>query len=123
MELVTLIESALAAGAAASAKDTASQAIKDSYNGLKVLLLRKFADKPKGKEILIDHEEDPDTYEKPLKRALAEAHVEDDPAISEAARRLMTLVQPQQIGIGKYHVQNTGPIQGQVIGDRNQVTQ
>jgi hypothetical protein len=28
-------------------------------------------------------------------------------------------VQPQQFGIGKYTIQNTGPVQVQVIGDSN----
>ncbi len=123
MDSVTLIESALVAGAAASAKDTASTAVKDAYNGLKALIVRKFSGKSKAQEMLADHEEDPETYEKPLKKVLIEAHVEQEQEILEAARKLMTLVQPQQMGMGKYNVQNTGPVQGQVIGEQHQVTQ
>src|SRR5713226_5973678 len=122
MDSVTLIESALVAGAAASAKDTASTAVKDAYNGLKALIVRKFSGKSKAQEMLADHEEDPETYEKPLKKVLIEAHVEQEQEILEAARKLMTLVQPQQMGMGKYNIQNTGTVQGQVIGEHNQVT-
>ena len=123
MDPITLIESALVAGAAAATKDTASEAIKDAYHSLKNLLLRKFAGKPKAQETLVDHEEDPENYEKPLKKFLTQEHIDQDQDILEAARQLMTLVQPQQIGMGKYNIQNTGTVQGQVIGEHNQVTQ
>jgi hypothetical protein len=43
MDPVTLILTALVAGAAASVKDTANQAVKDAYNGLQDLIKRKFA--------------------------------------------------------------------------------
>ncbi len=52
MDPISLIETALVTGAATSAKDTASQAIKDAYSGLKMLLSRLFADKPKAQVIL-----------------------------------------------------------------------
>ena len=38
MDPVTLILTALAAGATASLKDTANQTVKDAYNGLKALI-------------------------------------------------------------------------------------
>src|SRR5258708_6599048 len=118
MDPITLIVTALVAGVA----NTANQAVKDAYNGLKTLILRKFADKPKAQEILADHEQDPETYEKPLKKALTEAHLEEDQAILEAAQRVMTLVQPQQAAMGKYNVQITGNVQGFAQGDHQQVT-
>src|ERR1700722_6846176 len=43
MDPVTLIVAALVAGAAAGLKDTASSAIKDAYNGLRGLVLRRLA--------------------------------------------------------------------------------
>ena len=118
MDPITLIVTALVAGVA----DTANQAVKDAYNGLKTLILHKFADKPKAQETLADHEQDPETYEKPLKKALTEAHIEEDQAILEAAQRVMTLVQPQQAAMGKYNVQITGNVQGFAQGDHQQVT-
>lgn len=42
MDPISLLVGALAAGAQAALKDTASTAIKDAYNGLKNLIVRKF---------------------------------------------------------------------------------
>jgi hypothetical protein len=123
MDPVSLIEGALVAGAAASAKDTASQAVKDAYAGLKILLDRLFAEKPKAQVILDEHEADPETYERPLKKLLAEVHADQDADLLAAAQRVMTLVQPQQVGLGKFTIQNTGAVQGQNIGDHQQITQ
>lgn len=123
MDPVSLIETALITGAAASAKDTASQAIKDAYNSLKTLLSRLFADKPKAQIILEEHATDPETYEKPLKKFLTEAHAAQNSELLAAAKQVMTLVQPQQTGMGKYTIQNIGPVQGQTIGEGNTITQ
>jgi hypothetical protein len=35
----------------------------------------------------------------------------------------LTLVQPQQAGLGKFTIQNNAPVQGQTIGDHNTITQ
>lgn len=75
MDPVSLIEAALVAGAAASAKDTTSQAVKDAYSSLKMGVSRLLASKPKALITLDDHQADPETYAKPLKKELAEAHV------------------------------------------------
>jgi hypothetical protein len=123
MDPVSLIEAALVAGAAAGAKDTTSQSVKDAYIGLKTLLSHLFAEKPHAQVILDEHETDPETYEKPLKKLLTEAHADQDADLLAAAERVMTLVQPQQIGMGKYTIQNTGTVQGQNIGDNQQITQ
>jgi hypothetical protein len=108
MDPVSLIETALVTGAAASAKDTASQAVKDAYTGLKSLLSRLFADKPNAQVILDEHEADPQTYKKPLKKLLTEAYADQYADLLAAAEHLMTLVQPQQIGTGNITIQNTG---------------
>ena len=123
MDPVSLIEAALVAGAAAGAKETTSQAVKDAYTGLKTLLSRLFVEKPHAQIILDEYETDPETYEKPLKKLLTEAHADQDAALLAAAEQVMTLVQPQQIGMGKYTIQNTGTVQGQNIGDHQQITQ
>jgi hypothetical protein len=76
MDPVSLIEAALVAGAAASTQDVASQAVKDAYAGLKTLLNRLFADKPKAQVILEEHEADHETYQKPLKKLVKSAKSE-----------------------------------------------
>lgn len=122
MDPLTLILTALTAGLAASVKDTASTAVKDAYIGLKTLIQHKFEDKPKAQAALVEYEEDPDTYEKPLTKALTEDHLDQDEAILVAARHLMTLIQPQQAGTGHNIVQNTVPVQGQIIENTGTVT-
>ena len=118
---VTLILTALTAGAAASVKETASAAVKDTYSGLKNLLQRRFEGKPKAQAALEDHEKDPETYEKPLTTALADAYIDQDQEILEVAKHLMALVHPQQVGMGKYNIQITGNVQGYAQGDHQQV--
>ncbi len=123
MDDLNLILTALATGAATGLQQTAGTAIKEAYNGLKALIQHKFANQPKAQAALVDYEDDPDTYEKPLRKALSANHLEEDDEILAAAQRLITLVQPQQAGMGKYTIQNTGSVQGQVIGDHANVTQ
>jgi hypothetical protein len=43
--------------------------------------------------------------------------------IQEAARHLLTVLRPQQAGFGKFTIQNKGPVQAQIIGDHNTITQ
>ena len=123
MDPVSLIEAALVAGAAASVKDTTTQAAKDAYTGLKTLLSHLFAEKPHAQVILDEHKTDPETYEKPLKKLLTEAHADQDADLLAAAERLLTLVQPQQAGLGKFTIQNNASVQGQTVGDYNAITQ
>ena len=122
MDNLNFLLQALATGAVAGMQQTASTAIKDAYYGLKALIQRKSTDQQKVATILVEYEEDPDTYEKPLRKVLSASHLDQDEEIISAARELMTLVQPQQLGMGKYSVQNTGNVQGQIIGDHADVT-
>lgn len=122
MDFATLITTALATGAASSVKDTADQAVKDAYNGLKTLIQRKFANKPAAETALAEYEKQPDVWREPLKHIIKEAELDQDQKIIAAAQQLVQLVQPQQAAMGKYNVQITGNIQGYVQGDNQQVT-
>jgi hypothetical protein len=95
---------------------------KKEKEGLKALIQRKFEGKPNAQAALVEYEEDPETYEKPLKKALLETHVDTEQDVVEAAQRVLTLIQPQQAAMGKYNIQNTGSVQGQVMGDHANVT-
>ena len=122
MDPITLIQTALVAGAAAGGQAVASDAIKDTYAGLKALIQRKLAGKPSAELALTEHETDPETWEAPLKKALVQEQVDQDQEVLEAAQRVMKLVQPQQAAMGKYNVQITGNVQGFTQGDYQQVT-
>lgn len=122
MDPITLILTALATGAAASVKDTTNTAVKDAYNALKSLVQNKFEGRKKAIDALVDYEDDPDTYEKPLKKALTEMHLDEEKKIIETAQKLMAQVNPQQAAMGKYNVQITGNIEGFAQGDYQTVS-
>ncbi|MGW3958489.1 RIP homotypic interaction motif-containing protein [Amycolatopsis sp. NPDC005003] len=102
IEAVELVVTALAAGAAAGAKDTATTAVKDAYAGLK-----------SGVRRLLGRDELPDDPEE-LAAELTEANVGDDAEVLEAARAVLRETEPH----GKYHVTVTDS-KGVQIGDGN----
>ena len=122
MDPVSVVLAALSAGATAAAQDTVSQAVKDAYAGLKMLVKKRFEKKPHAEMALAEYEHDPDTWEKPLQKSLVEAGVDQDEAIVWQAQQVLKLVNPQQASQGKYNVQ-IGEGKGIVIGDHAQVTQ
>jgi hypothetical protein len=121
MEPTTLIIGALGAGAAAAAKDTASQAVKDAYAGLKTLIQRRFAEKntPEGEMALTKYEEKPAVWEAPLKDALVETETDQAAEILKAAEALKHALEQTPEGrdaVSKYilNIQNS---EVGVIGD------
>ncbi len=51
-----MVLAAVAAGATAAAKDTASQAVRDAYAGLKALVNKRFEKKPQAEMALAEYE-------------------------------------------------------------------
>src|SRR5258708_4418405 len=85
---ISLIVAALAAGAPAAAKDTASQAVKDAYNGLKALIHTRFAGPPEASLALTQHELAPQVWQAPLRASLDKTGAATHPTSLEAASRL-----------------------------------
>jgi hypothetical protein len=115
MDPVTLIVTALTAGAAAGGQSVVTEAIKDAYTGLKALIKRKFAGKPSAEVALTEHENDPQTWQAPLKKALLQEHLDQDAEILQAAQALLDQLQAQPGGeqytqsiIGNYNAQVQG---------------
>jgi hypothetical protein len=102
-----LIVAALAAGAASGVGATASQVVKDAYAGLKALVLRKVGGTEVGRVAVEQHAADPETWKTPVAKAITDAGAADDPAVVEAARRVMELVDPAGAAAGKYVVNIT----------------
>lgn len=121
MDPITLILSALAAGATAAVKDTAGAAVKDAYQGLKALLQRHFAGKSEAEMALGKYENKPDVWKEPVKEALTQTGADKEEAIIKAAQVLMAAVDPQGAARGKFNI-SIGAAQGTVIGDHAQVT-
>jgi hypothetical protein len=118
MDPITLIVTALAAGAALGLKDTASSAVKDAYAGLKVLVRKRLAGRPDAEVVLARHEKAPETWQAPLVAELGEAGADRDRDLVAAAQALMSLVDEAGVRAGKYTVDVRGA-QGVQIGDRN----
>lgn len=119
---VGLVLTALAAGASAGLKDTVTAGVKDAYTSLKKMVSLRFDGDAKALEVLVDHEADPDTYERPLAKQLEVARVADDADLLIAAQVLLSRVDPAGAQVGKYNVQATGNAQIGVIGDNATVT-
>lgn len=120
MDPVSLIVAALAAGASTALKDTAGEAIKDAYAGLRSLLKRKLGDKQAAQVALDKHEEAPEVWEKPLEAEIKEAGVADDEEVVRAAQEVMKLADPEGAEAGKYNVTISGG-KGIVVGDHAHV--
>ncbi len=116
MEPISLIVGALTAGAA---REVGKSAVKDTYNGLKQLIINRFIQKKNdtGETALEKFESKPEVWEKPLKDALVESEANTDEQIIRAAQKLMGLIEPKQAAMGKFNVQAKN-IQGMVQADK-----
>jgi hypothetical protein len=92
-DMIALIAAALAAGAAAGVRGTASAVITDAYAALKGLARRCLADRPNGELVLTEHENDPQTWQAPLRAELARAGAGEDQELIAAARTLVSLLE------------------------------
>lgn len=102
MEPVTVILTALAAGALGGATDAAQTAIKDAYQGLKSLILGRFGEDHKATSALDMFESNPDeTIATYLRPHLIDYELAADPEITAAAEDLLALTDsPAATGAG-----------------------
>jgi hypothetical protein len=112
MSELNLILQALAVGVNTALQQTTGKAVSDAYNGLKTLIQHRFAEQPKAQITLTDYEDDPDTYEKPLRKYLHTSQLDQDEEIIAATHHLMNLV--QRGNIVHNQISNQGIIQGLV---------
>jgi len=118
MDPVTLIATALAAGAALGVRDTASAMIKDSYASLKALVKKRLGGGPSADLVLAMHEQAPETWQAPLIAELAKTGADRDGDLIAAAQALMDLVGRASEVAGKYAVDARGA-QGVQVGDHD----
>jgi hypothetical protein len=117
MDPITLIVTALAAGAAQGMMDSASAMVKDAYASLKARVKKKLGGRPGAEVVLAKHEQAPETWQAPLVAELAEAGADRDHELIAAAKALLDLI-GEAGGAGKYTVGVRGA-QGVQIGDHN----
>jgi hypothetical protein len=118
MDPITLIVTALAAGAALGVKDTASAMVTDAYAGLKALVKKRLGGGPGAELVLARHEQAPETWQAPLMAELAETGADGDRDLIAAAQTLLDLVGEADGRAGKYTADVRGA-QGVQIGDHN----
>jgi len=104
MDPVTIVVTALAAGAGAGLKDSASAAVNDAYTGLKSLAKKRLAERRS--EMVIDrHAEAPETWNDTLAGELTAAGAQEDERLVAAALDLLSLTDKKGFQAGKYQVQ------------------
>jgi hypothetical protein len=116
MDPVTLIVTALAAGAALGITESASSAVKDGYAGLKALVRDRLGGGPGAELALARHEQAPETWRAPLMAELEQAGAGSDARLVAAAGTLMRLIDEDCGRAEKYSVDARGA-QGVQIGD------
>ena len=120
MDPVTLIVSALTAGATVALQETAGTAVKDAYQGLAGLVRKKFGKDTKAKAALDGFKEDPEIWQKPLAKAVQESGIANDKGILVLAQELIKLLKSQNPS-SKYNVKIKGSKQI-VVGENAKVT-
>jgi hypothetical protein len=121
MDPVTLIVTALAAGAASALQDDAKDAVKAVYARLRDMLRVRFSGRRVGELALAEHEAAPGMWEPQLRAELAATGAESDAELVDAAQALLSLVDPAGVRGGKYYVSIRGG-QGIQVGDHNTQT-
>ena len=116
MEPISLIISALTIGAREAVKAGSEAAGQDAYNTLKAMIKRKFAGEPAAEMILEEHEQEPETYEVPLKKKLIQAGLDRDEEIIQTAQELLKESEPEAAATGKFDIKVEGDIKG-IVGD------
>ena len=118
MDPITLIVTALAAGAALGVQDTASAMVKDAYSSLKALVKKRLGGGPDAELVLTKHEQAPETWQAPLMAELAQTGADRDYDLIAAANALLDLLGEAGGRTGKYTI-DVREAQGVQIGDHN----
>jgi len=121
MEPITLILTALLAGAAKGAGQAAANAVQDAYRGFRDALKHRLAGKPAAQQAVEEYIADPGAWEGNLEVHLKQAGADKDQAVLDSASSVMRLADPPGASTGKYVVNISGG-QGFQVGDNNQQT-
>ena len=110
MDPITIIVSALVAGAAAGVTSVAEEGVKDAYNELKALIQRKFGDKGDVGPAVEQVDKKPDSpgRQQVLKEELAAADAGQDADVLKAAQDLLALLQAKSADSSQQAVADHG---------------
>jgi len=116
MDPISLIISALGAGALAAVKDTASTAVKDSYQGLKTLIKKKFEADVLGQALLDSTSDEIKQAEALLKDKITKSGANQDPQIIQVAQDLLDKLKVQPGGQEIINQTQTNTVTGVTVG-------
>ena len=128
MEPISMIVGALVAGATAALKDTASQAVKDSYQGLKAMVMHYWEKMAEGDEhenkveakiMLNNLEDDPDISQALVEKKLTKVIPQPEKDLIDQAQQLFKLLDEAGFNQGKYNV-TVNNSQGVQVGDHQE---
>lgn len=122
MDPVSLILTALVAGAA----KTAGGVAQDAYNVLKALIKRKFESQGKSDSVTIldKYEQKPEKTKALLEDELTEVGADKDEEIIKLAKKLMEQLNPQEAAEGKFNIQiSGGTVEGLTQNNPGTITQ
>jgi hypothetical protein len=119
-DAIDVVVSALTAGAAVGAKDTATTAVKDAYQTLLTAMSHVFGHARGNQlvEVAEQHADDPESGRTKLSDLLADANVPPGDELTTAAHVLLTAIDPSASSASKYTVHASGA-QGVQVGDGN----
>jgi hypothetical protein len=103
MDPITLIVTALAAGASAIAAGSLEATGADAYKKIKSLIKKRLAKKESGEFVLTQYEKKPETWKQPLIEYLTELAIDRDQKIIDLAQQVL-----EKAG-DTYHVTFLGP--------------
>lgn len=121
MSTIEIILSALTAGAIAGTTDVAGAAIKDAYKALVSLITIKIGSNKEAKSHLDKYLKDPETWKKPVKKAIQESKIDKDDQVLKLARELLKLVKSNQAS-SENHIEINGNVQGLIQENKGRVT-
>jgi hypothetical protein len=116
MDPISLILTALVAGLAQGAGQTAAAAVRDAYTGLRHTLARRLSGRPAAQDALEQYVADPEAWRGNLEVHLKQAGADRDQAVLDAAIAVMRMADPGGARAGKYTV-NLAGAQGVQVGD------
>lgn len=120
MDPISIIVAALVSGAAAAAKDTASQAVSDAYSGLKTAFVhcweKATQDEAKAQFLIEGLEKNPDAIESYVRAEMTSQLPEPEENLIALAQQLQALLESEGGAAPKYNV-NVDNSQGVAVGD------
>jgi hypothetical protein len=109
MDPITLIVTALSAGAGAARRDGAPPALPDAQAELLTLAQERLRGRPNGSMVLRQHAEDPSRWARPLAKALAAEGAGGDAGLIAAAQAVLRVTDAPGSSRGKYVLDAASP--------------